>query len=113
MAIMGQLRLPRTTPMATGMSLRQQVKGQIWANPVSLNSLAVQEIPTGSYVMHRLWAIMVSQNYMVGLLSEIKTVWSGPILAHYGCPVWLPVMGQLRTWWIAAGGCHTGSRLWP
>ena len=49
MAIMGQLRLPRTIPMAIGMSLRQQVKGQIWANPVSLNSGADQEIPTVSH----------------------------------------------------------------
>ena len=60
MAIMGQPRLPRTTPMATGMSLRQQVKGQIWANPVSLNSLAVQEIPTVSCY--------------------------APALSYYGCP---------------------------
>ena len=48
MAIMGQLRLPRTTPMAIGMSLRQQVKGQFWANLVSLNSWADLEIRTVS-----------------------------------------------------------------
>ena len=52
--------MPRTTPLATGMSLRQQVKGQFWANPVSLNSLADLEIPTVS-------------RYALAL-------------GHYGCP---------------------------
>ena len=70
--------------MAAGMSLRQQVKGQFWANLVSLNSEADLEIPTvGRYA---------------------------PALGHYGCP---ELYGRVDQSFLGRIGLSGMGRFWP